>query len=240
MNKILFIAVALLPFAGYARTLPVIAHWSFDKDAGTTELKDSGPYKLNARLQSKIKGATVQTALGMKGQALKLVNNPIVKFIVPNKKGILDLKVPYSICCWVKRDLKPASMSVFCFKSDSWKYGYDMRLSWHTLDYRWGNTKKALSLRSSHHSIKDKKWMHVAVTNDGKSLKLYINGEQKMEQKGNLSSLQPAYKRNKVAVIGNYLGRANAYNFVGLLDELYIIGKALSEDEIFELADPEK
>jgi hypothetical protein len=82
--------------------------------------------------------------------------------------------------------------------------------------------------------------MHVAVTNDGKSLKLYINGEQKMEQKGNISSLQPAYKRNKAAVIGNYLGRANAYNFVGLLDELYIIGKALSEDEIFELADPEK
>jgi hypothetical protein len=219
--------------------LPIIAHWSFDEDAGH-KLSDSGPNKLNAKLISKNKDAAVTTAKGMKGKALELKADQKFKYVIEDKSGILNLKPPYSICSWVKRTgKKPSSMCIFCKKHDNQSTGYGLRISWFMVNFRIGNSKhKNINILSPSRGIKNDTWYHVAAVNDGKTVKILVNGEvvkTRIVPKDVSGEMVSASNKTK-AVIGNYVGRNDAYNFVGLIDELYIFGKALSKEEIFRVA----
>jgi Concanavalin A-like lectin/glucanases superfamily len=241
MKKILFIIAASLSlstFAAEKTELPIIAHWSFDNDSGTI-LQDSGPNKLNAKLKSKDKKAQVETAEGMKGQALKLSAKPLIRYVVQDKKKILDLKPPFTIAMWIKRTGKmPKSMCLLNKMADSGKAGgWDLRYDWAMLDLRFSHGQKRQIVMSPKHQIKNDKWYHVAATNDGKKIQLFINCEKVKEQIFDNATPAP---NKRVVVIGNYTGRADAYNFIGLLDEVYIVGKVLSSEELFNLTAPKK
>ena len=244
MNKLfifpLIISISIITCAEDTKKLPIIAHWSFDNDSKDT-LSDSGPNKLDAKLQSKNKNAKVTTAKGMKGKALLLNSEDKIKYIINDKKGLLNLKPPYTICAWVKKTAaKPKSMCIFSKKSDSHSTGYDFRISWNMLNSRIGNGHKSFSVFSPYKSVKDNTWYHLAVSNDGKKISLFINGEQVKIKNPikNVSNLIPQANSSR-AVIANYIGRNDAYNFIGLIDELYIIDKVLTNDELFQLAVPE-
>ena len=244
MNKLfVFIFIIIGTFvvqAGDTKKLPLIAHWSFDNDSKDT-LIDSGPNKLDAKLKSKNKNAKVTTAKGMKGKALLLNAKDKIKYVINDQKGLLNLKPPYTICAWIKKTAaKPKSMCIFSKKSDSNPTGYDFRISWNMLNSRIGNGDKSFQLSSPYKSIKDNTWYHVAAANDGKKITLFINGE-KVKIKNplkNVSNVIPETNSSR-AVIANYIGRNDAYNFVGLIDELYIIAKVLTNDELFQIASPE-
>ena len=223
-------------FAGTEHDLPVIAHWSFDNDNGGNILADSGPCHLDAGLDAKNRDVKVVTVKGISGSALLLAESAGMKFYIPNKAGKLDLKPPYTICCWIMNTKEMSScMCIFSRKVDAGKTGYDLRIGWTMLDYRWGNGKADRILRSPKHLIALNKWYHVAVVNDGRSLKFLINAENIMEQAAGENDLVPAASPFP-AVIGGYAGKEDAYQFIGIIDELYIIGKALSADELLSLA----
>ena len=239
ISIIMIMLLSNLLRASEINDLPIIAHWSFDKDTGQ-KLLDYGPNKLNAQLISKNKDATLTTAKGMKGKALELKADQKFKYVIKDKFGVLNLKPPYSICSWVKRTgKKPSSMCIFCKKRDTQSSGYGLRISWFMVNFRLGNSKqKNINLLSPSRGIKNNTWYHVAAVNDGKTVKILINGEVVKTRivPKDVSGKMISAPNKTQAVIGNYVGRNNAYNFVGLIDELYIFGKALSKEEVFRVA----
>ncbi len=214
--------------------LPIIAHWSFDDDTAG-KLIDSGPSELHAELKhGDAKHATYVD--GRVGKALSLAADHRCKFVLPNSPK-LDIKPPFTIAAWIRRTSdKPTSTEILCKLWDSGTAGYRLRYGWRMLNFRWGDGNEAFSLSSPGNTIMKGKWYHVAATHDGKAVKLFINTEEVASVE---SDAAPA-KENSQAVIGNFMGTPEAYPFVGQIVELCIIGKAMTSDELFELAEPEE
>jgi Concanavalin A-like lectin/glucanases superfamily len=231
IKTIIIGAIAVWAGSAIAADLPIIAHWSFDKDQGATVLLDSSANKLNVPLVPVKAGEKIKTVKGVIGQALELTGKEKAVFSITNKK--LNLKVPFSIACWVKiKNKQQSNNSIFVNAWDSGKKGYRMHASWRMVYYRWGNGKKMHSTSTKYGSILRDKWYHLTVTNDGKAIKMYINGSLAKSLTGD--NLQPVANTGRCG-IGNYFG-SKAHRFIGLMDELYIFGKALTEDEVFDLA----
>ena len=76
-------------------------------------------------------------------------------------------------------------------------------------------------------------WSHVAMTYDGISLKLYINGVEK----ASVSTSITLETNNEPVRIGNWnhLTLANIQHFKGLIDEVEILDRALSAEEILAI-----
>jgi len=238
MKKLFIIITLFFSLSTFAaeEVLPVIAHWSFDHDSGTI-LKDSGPNKLDAELKSADKMAMVETDIGIQGKALKLSKTPSVKYLIQDKKGVLNLQPPFSIAMWMKRiGDKPKSMCLINKMTDGNKQtGWDFRYDWKMIDLRFGDGQKRQSAYSPKYQIRNDKWYHVAATNDGKIVRLFINCEMVKERIFENATPVP----NKLsAIIGNYNGQSDVYNFIGFIDELYIVGKVLSGEELFKLSAP--
>lgn len=214
--------------------LPIIAHWSFDNDTGAT-VTDSGPNALHGEITGETPDKLTH-APGRVGQALNLAADHTAKILVKHSAK-LDLKPPFTIAAWIKRTgEKPSSMEIFCHGVDSGKVGYRLRYGWRMLFFVFGDGENLITVQSPQHAIENDKWRHVAVVHDRSMVRLFINAEQVAEQA--VTSAPAPYIRE--AVIGNYVGRADAYQFVGLIDELYLVGKALSGEELFKLAEPAK
>jgi hypothetical protein len=72
-------------------------------------------------------------------------------------------------------------------------------------------------------------WSHIAAVHNGTSMRLYINGVEKAVAPVE-GEIMPS-KRG--LIIGNYIGRKNAYAFDGLLDDVKVFGRALTAEEVF-------
>ncbi|MBC7286908.1 MAG: LamG domain-containing protein [Armatimonadetes bacterium] len=75
-------------------------------------------------------------------------------------------------------------------------------------------------------------WTHVAGTYDGQTLRVYTNGVLRAE----IEAPGGVAPRKRSAVIGNYVGRKNAYPMDGLIDEVRIYNRALTVEEILAAA----
>jgi hypothetical protein len=215
-----------------AQDAPIIAHWSFDSDDAAL-LKDSGPYGLHAEL---LEGdaTNVSWVEGRAGKAIAFAPEHGCKFAAPLHEA-LDLQPPFTIAAWIKRTGdEPSAMEIFCRMWDSNPTGYRFRYGWKMTNLMWGDADERHSLTSPGYAIRNDKWYHVAATHDGQMVRLYINCEHVAEAEAGPTLA----KENSRAVIGNWVGRTNAYGFVGLIDELYIIGAALDGDALFDLAEP--
>ena len=92
--------------------------------------------------------------------------------------------------------------------------------------------KKEPYLSTAEWSVPAGLWSHVAVSYDGKTIKLYVDCNLLAEKEVN-AQIMPA---RRPFIIGNYIGRKDAYAFDGTIDELRVFGAVLTEDEIFEEA----
>lgn len=76
-------------------------------------------------------------------------------------------------------------------------------------------------------TVKDDTWYHAAGTYDGKSIKIYINGDLSNE----IAAAAPIATTNDVLTIGaNKGGTSNRFD--GIIDEIGIFGRALTPDEV--------
>ncbi|MHC4642137.1 MAG: lamin tail domain-containing protein, partial [Planctomycetota bacterium] len=83
----------------------------------------------------------------------------------------------------------------------------------------------------SSETISRDQWVHIAGTNDGSSLKLYVNGKLKAS----------ASSTGLTGVINNaYLGHdtISSYYYYGLIDDVRIYNRAMSESEFQDIGDP--
>lgn len=215
--------------------LPVIAHYTFDNDNGKTILTDSGPNKLDAVIFSETAGAKAATVEGKVGKALQLTNAPLVRFDLPVNQMVNELKPPYTIAFWAKTDVVNKRMTVVSSYADTGFQGVGVFICWQMLDYRWGVNNVNKLFATDRFTVLKGEFQHFAVVNDGSKIELYINAEPVKTLEGSADLIPAPCKRS--SAIGNCPGtRLNAYPFIGLLDDLYIIGKALTADEIMNLA----
>jgi hypothetical protein len=222
----------MISSAARAQDMPVIAHWSFDCDEPHL-LKDSGPNGLDAVL---VEGdaANVSRVVGRVGWAVAFAPQHGCKFAAPADVAF-DLQPPFTLAAWIKRTGdEPAAMEIFCRMWDTRSKGYRFRYGWNMINLMWGDGDERHSLSSPSFSIANDKWYHVAATHDGTMVRLYINCEPVAETEAGPTLIHEPSR----PVIGNWVGRTNAYGFVGMIDELYIIGAALDGDDLFELAQP--
>jgi hypothetical protein len=89
----------------------------------------------------------------------------------------------------------------------------------------WIKTDSESNAILSDKSIDDKTWHHVALTWDGTTIKMYIDGNQQMATITKSGTLSPESKMT----IG---GESTGNYYAGLLDEVKIFNYALSADEI--------
>ena len=86
----------------------------------------------------------------------------------------------------------------------------------------------------SHHLKANKplptgRWVHLAGTFDGKTMRIYIDGEEcgVMDRPG------PIHPTESPLCLGNY-AQKHAAHFAGLLDEVKLYDRALSAEEVCE------
>lgn len=88
-----------------------------------------------------------------------------------------------------------------------------------------------VSLRSTE-SVELGKWYHVVLTYDNRFLNLYINGEIDTKMKKGFTS---RFLRTDSVMLGNSANKKNDRFFNGIIDDVAIYNKVLSEDEVKEL-----
>ena len=91
----------------------------------------------------------------------------------------------------------------------------------------WGTNGNELAQVTSKTVVPIEKWVHVAGTYDGSELKIYING--KLD--GSMEWTKGIYQGDAKVQIGKYEG-ADFFQFWGIIDEVMLWDRALSEQEI--------
>jgi len=214
----------------------LVAHWPFDSAAGNV-LPDAAANGHDATYASK-DGAAPALVEGMHGQALQMTAAQEQYLTVAGSEA-LNFDGPFSVMAWIKPTARNATYEIACFKGDKsgdppWP-GWRLRYFWARATLQLGAPDGAEpTLSSAEWSVPAGFWSHVASTWDGQKMHLYINGVERAVS-DYAGTIAPQAK-SRPMILGNYLGRKNAYAFDGLMDDIRIYKGALTEDQVFEVA----
>lgn len=204
-----------------------VAFYKFDEGKGNF-IGDASDYKNNAEAYGHPTWID-----GAKGKALRF--NGSDQFATVQDHPSLDLSKSLTIALWIKPERVATQYLVKKAEQNSID-GYELSLaSTGKVFFRFnqntsGNTYR-INSRSSYPSDGNT-WMHVAVTYDGSTMTMYIDGE---ENKKEFYSSSPTIIPNHLELT---LG-AGFNGFRGLqgsMDEVYIFDKALNAEEVKNLA----
>ena len=177
---------------------------------------------------------------GMVGQALKLTAAQEGYLTVAHSEDF-NFSGPFTVMAWVKPAERSASYEVLCFKGDRagdppWP-GWRLRLGWSRAWFDVGTPDgREVRFSSPEWSVPVGYWSHVAATWDGKKLRILVNAAEAASVDF-AGPIAPRTDRRPLT-IANYQGRKNAYPYQGLLDEVKVFTRALTEDEVFAEARP--
>ena len=213
---------------------PLIGYWSFDetdRDSPTTVLDASGNGLHATLVTDPVSDAALKS--GICGQSIHASDTSAAWVQLPESE-LLDLQPPFTIAAWVKPRSSEV-MEIVCKKWDSDGRGFRLRSDSGMLLYEFGNAKKTFeTVKAQDRRLSEDKWSHVAVTHTADRVSLYINGINVARMSPKLTSLD--HVRN-ACIIGNYVGNKEAgYQFVGIIDEVVIVGRALSSEAVLDLA----
>jgi len=87
-------------------------------------------------------------------------------------------------------------------------------------------------METSRNIVSAGEWHHIATTYDGQSMKIYVDGEEvaSTAKSGTINSSNSVH-----AAIGNQPPGVGDRPFDGKIDEVYLINRALSANEVAEL-----
>jgi len=212
------------------------ARWRFDAVTNGIAVDATGN-GFDATHFSKGDAAPV-LADGIHGKAVVLASKHEQGFTVANSKD-LNMAGPFTVMAWVKPVRRNASFAIACMKGDKsgappWP-GWRLRFAWARANFQIGTpegTEPGVS--SPQWSVPPGFWSHVAATWDGKSLRLYVNAVEKgiVPFDGTVAPQNPGHP----LILGNYIGRKNAYAFDGAIDDIRIYSTCLSGDDVFAAA----
>jgi hypothetical protein len=195
----------------------VVGMWTFDKDGDASDVSGKGH---NGKLEGKVKWVD-----GKFGKAIDLDGS---SFVVVDHANDMNLQT-FSLMAWVKTPTLPTDWWTIACK-DGWpnrNYGVYLASGSGLAHHSW--TSGATPDNNAVNAVTPvgaKEWYHVAATYDMKVSILYING--KLDAQANFTA-----KPNVTDVqftIGKTAG--GTYKYVGIIDEVGLFNKALSEQDI--------
>lgn len=186
----------------------LVAHWQFDSGFGDTVLDSSG----NAR-DGQIAGNPKWTVSKF-GKALEFDGENDYVVIVDD--ATFGIEESITVTAWFY-PIDPVTNRSLIIKNESFSIGFN------------NNNELIFAVQPNDTFVKSVSpsqvgnWRHFAVTYDGKSMKVYINGE--------LESEEP----NDVPISSSEADLLIGHGFSGIIDEVLIYNKALIDDEIQEI-----
>jgi hypothetical protein len=233
MQRYLLQILALLLLAPAARAddRGLLAHWTMD-EASEGIVRDATGRRHDATFHAT---GTARPVLepGIIGKALRLREGEQAFLSVAN---FADLMPPKGLTAmaWIKPSARNKTYEILCAKGDKsgqppWP-GWRLRFHWTRAQFQYGTADgKEPRVESAAWSVPAGFWSHIAAVHNGTSMRLYINGVEKAVAPVE-GEIMPS-KRG--LIIGNYIGRKNAYAFDGLLDDVKVFGRALTAEEVF-------
>ena len=213
------------PQRAYAQATGLVAAYSFDEGAGTTVTDRSGNGNTG-----RIVGA-LWTTVGKYGKALSF--NGVGSYVDLGNPASLQLTGSMTWSAWINAAANPADDGEIVAKSDNGP-GWQIKTSPDTGPHTFGVAVSASGgLRTQRYSTTVRAlntWYHVAgVYNaSARTLDVYING---VLDDGVLVGAVPAAQVNS-SVNVNIGRRTGGYYFNGVIDEVRIYNRALTQSEI--------
>lgn len=183
--------------------------------------------------------AGAKRAAGKFDQGLKLDGQTQFVLIQPNET--MDATEAVTMACWINPN-KPAAQCWLYYLISKWNYHagngrcYLIGLldgAGMTFFISSDGTDAAMSrLDGGTIEYGSGKWQHVAGTHDGSEMKIYINGEEV----GQLAAKRKIFVDKEGMSIGaGSFGKEAAARFTGIIDEVALYNRALSEGELKKL-----
>jgi hypothetical protein len=178
-------------------------------------------------------GKLPEVVPGMAGNCLKFTAASEQYLEIKHSSGLLAPPA-LTVMAWIKPVARNGTYEIIGNKGDKsgrgpWP-GWRLRYFWSRATFQFGaadSSEPAVS--SAEWSVPAGFWSHLALTCDGRKVGLYVDCELANEQEITAPILSAA----RPLVIGNYIGRKNAYALDGLLDEVKVFGTVLSAEEIY-------
>jgi len=144
-----------------------------------------------------------------------------------------NLSGDFSLELWIKPNVTDGNIKTILSKrnADNVNTGYDLRYVNNTIQFRWNGSGQI-----SANNISTNRWYHVALTHNGSTYRLYIDGILRTSTTGS------APTSNTMNFLLGAMDRLNSTPtnfFDGWMDELRIWNVALSIDQIHEMMNQE-
>ncbi len=234
--------VYTLPLASAASQAPAelvrkfrpVAYWPLDEvaDGSTPDRSGNGHAALLRGLSGK-----PDLADGVVGKAMRFFRSASTWLEVPYSDA-LQLTDGFTAMAWVKVLKRRGGFEVIGFKSDRsgnppWP-GWRLRVAWAMAVVEIGTADgRQYRATSPQWSVHPGKWCHIAATYDGRALRLYVNAAPAAEC---VAPGPIARQARRPLIIGNYFGRKDAYAFDGFIDEVWLLPRPLTLQEIEQIA----
>ncbi|CAG0951391.1 MAG: hypothetical protein OIN86_08545 [Candidatus Methanoperedens sp.] len=209
--------------------LSLIAYWKFDENTGTTA-SDSSVNKNNGI----ISGAT--WTQGVFGNALSFNGNSNY-LEIQNSSSLDSIDKEITIEAWIKTPLTTRGTIVEKWLYDptndrAYVFTVNTDGSLSMLISENGQYPSKTGILGSSNKVPANTWTHVAVTSDGNTIRMYINGN--LDPNTAVSPAGGIYASNANLHLGawQYSSTGKIAYFSGSLDEVKIYNRALSTSEI--------
>jgi len=192
----------------------LIGYWKFDEGKGDVVADSSGNKNDGKLIRSP------EWVDGKFGKALKFDSAKTQKVEIQNSDSFGKITTAVTMEAWVN----PANFSAWFSFGVKGDITYGMFINPSALvrmHYSGGST-----LDTAANTIKANEWTHVVGTYDGKTVKIYLNGEVKAEVNANAAIPANANNFN----IGGTLDLRDW--FAGMIDEYKLYSRAVTADEV--------
>jgi hypothetical protein len=237
-----------------------IACWLFVFASGAAQsvlaAQTGGSPRLHFDFES-VEGATVRDASGSNhngtlegkdGELPQIIDTPYGKALKLEKDRGQGVRVQFAddlvcaegltVMAWAKPDNARSHLAIVANKGDRVAgqpaHGYRLSVFWNRalMDLGFGD-EDGERLTSAEWSVSNGHWVHVAMTFDGQDMVLYLNATEAARKA--LPEPRKLTPNRRTFTLGKYFWN-DAYPFVGLIGDVRLYDRALTEDEVFAAA----
>ena len=235
MLKAFLSGICALALAGAVVGVEPVAYWKMDDGAGSVVKSFVAGVPdgkiLNVANTAWVDGRKGGKALYFKGDPAKKKQGGSVRL---ETKKVFDHSKPFSITCWImpeSREKMKRESSYELISNTLGDYGPGLRML-----YQWNQPvaatgsgqrgkRDSVSAKASTYPVNRNVWSHLAMTYDGKALKLYVNGAFAGSKECTVT------KGRDWFFVGSYNG-GYAYSFTGAICDVKFYNQELTAAQV--------